>query len=144
MCDTKYRCNFLWKSGSMTQYVWHKKGDRLCHYETIHFTVHGQDCFVKESFWNWLCLKGFLLKIMVIFQRTLIFVTTKKRVFNVRRFIECFAFNFTLTWRPWCIFKGSKEWQKECKWVFSHWLPQSAFFQCLFSEAFYAKIDRRA
>ena len=27
MYDTKYGCNFPWKSGSMTQYVWHKKGD---------------------------------------------------------------------------------------------------------------------
>ena len=27
MYDTKYGCNFLWKSGSMTQNVWHKKGD---------------------------------------------------------------------------------------------------------------------
>ena len=25
--DTKHGCNFLWKSGSMTQNVWHKKGD---------------------------------------------------------------------------------------------------------------------
>ena len=27
--DTKYGCNFLWKSGSMTQNVWHKKGDLI-------------------------------------------------------------------------------------------------------------------
>ena len=40
MYETKYGCNFLWKSGSMTQNVWHKKGDLLFHVRKLEEVQH--------------------------------------------------------------------------------------------------------